>query len=70
MSIGNISLTRRNRITGQGHSIVKNEEKIKKIDVNFDLSIDLHAYFLFLSFFGITMFTLPKKPFPISFSNI
>ena len=38
MSIGNVSLTRRKRITGQGHSIVKDESKVNKIDVNFDLT--------------------------------
>lgn len=46
MSIGNVSLTRRKRITGQGHSIVKDESKVNKIDVNFDLtSLNLMCFY-------------------------
>ena len=46
MSVGSMSLTRRKRITGQGHNVVKDKSKVNLIDVNFDLtSLNLMCFY-------------------------
>ena len=45
--MSNIALTRRNKFKGQGFNVVKNEEKINKINVNFDItSLNLMCYYV------------------------
>lgn len=44
--MGNIALSRRQKIKGQGFEVVKNKDNINKIDVNFDLpSLNLMCYY-------------------------
>ena len=44
--MGNIALTRRKKFSGQGYKVVKDETKVKKIDVNFDItSLNLLCFY-------------------------